>query len=109
MDDAVPPLPVSMHTQAPPMHHIPLHISPPPPVPSPLAWQETADRVKEPARSELGSRVRYYLFAALAFVLAAEVGLDLQSGAPSAPQDVLYTVLALLLGWTALNERRATL
>jgi hypothetical protein len=36
--------------------------------------------VKEPARSEVGSTVRYYLFAFLAFVLAAEVVADLQSG-----------------------------
>ena len=37
-------------------------------------------RVVEPARSQLGSRVRYYLYAFLAFCLGAEVVADLQSG-----------------------------
>lgn len=36
-----------------------------------------------PARSELGSRIRYYLFAFLAFVLASEVAVDLTSGEAS--------------------------
>lgn len=34
----------------------------------------------QPARSEMSSRLRYYLFAFLAFVLASEVVVDLQSG-----------------------------
>ena len=127
--------------------------------------QERADKVKEAARPEVGSWVRYYLFAFLAFVLAAEVAADLQSGgwarcamgdsdighgrlgappatcaarmhgrprrclvpccslhppththtcccpccadAPSAAQDVLYTLLVIALGWTSYSERKS--
>jgi hypothetical protein len=36
--------------------------------------------VKQPAKSELTSWVRYYLYGFLAFVLIAEVLTDLQSG-----------------------------
>lgn len=39
----------------------------------------------QPARSEMGSRLRYYLFAFLAFVLATEVVVDLQSGGRQRP------------------------
>lgn len=42
--------------------------------------QERAQKVVQPARSEMSSRLRYYLFAFLAFVLASEVVVDLQSG-----------------------------
>lgn len=71
--------------------------------------QERAARVAAPARSELGSRIRYYLFAFLAFVLASEVAVDLTSDSPSAFQDVLYTLLVVLLGVTAFNERKTLL
>jgi hypothetical protein len=124
-----------------------------------LLPQARADKVVEPARSEVGSWLRYYLFTFLAFVLAVEVGIDLQSGgwvgilllspcgmpvqqlplpcpplllccappptcarpcccrfccscpadSPSAMQDVLYTLLVILLGVTAINERRTLL
>ena len=46
----------------------------------PPRLQARADKVVEPARSDVGSWLRYYLFAFLAFVLAVEVGIDLQSG-----------------------------
>lgn len=71
--------------------------------------QERASKVAAPARSELGSRIRYYLFAFLAFVLASEVAVDLASESPSAFQDVLYTLLVVLLGVTAFNERKTML
>lgn len=69
--------------------------------------QERADKVKQPAKSELTSWVRYYLYGFLAFVLIAEVMTDLQSDAPSALQDVLYTLLVVVLGVTAYSERKA--
>lgn len=117
-----------------------------PPAP-PVCLQARRERVTEPARTELSSRVRYYLFAFLAFVLAGEVIADLQSGAycafvslqskhrklnagggdlhdlsrrvpclprapadaPSAVQDVIYTLLVVALGVTSLSERRTKL
>ncbi|PRW51121.1 hypothetical protein C2E21_5514 [Chlorella sorokiniana] len=69
--------------------------------------QERAQKVVQPARTEMGSRLRYYLFAFLAFVLASEVVFDLQSDAPSALQDVIYTLLVIALGVTAFNERKS--
>jgi hypothetical protein len=42
--------------------------------------KERAERVKDPARSEVSSRLRSYLFAFLAFLLSAEVVADLRSG-----------------------------
>ena len=65
-----------------------------------------AERVKEPAKAELGSSLRVNLFFVLAFLMAAQVGADLASGAPSPGPDVLYTALAALAVWLALNERR---
>eukprot|EP00887_Chlorella_sp_A99_P001253 scaffold14.g1253.t1 len=69
--------------------------------------QQQADKVKEPARTEIRqvSRARFYLFALLAFLLAAQGVTDLASDAPSALQDTLYILLAVALGFTAVRER----
>lgn len=67
--------------------------------------QQQADKVKEPARTEISSRARFYLFALLAFLLAAQGVTDLASDAPSALQDTLYILLAVALGFTAVRER----
>ena len=53
----------------------------------------------------MGSPAWFYLFLALAFILAADVGADLASDAPSVGPDVLYTALAALAAWLAVNER----
>lgn len=63
----------------------------------------------EPAADEVRSPARVFLFGGLSVVLAGAVGLDLTSGAPSAPQDVLYTLLAVGMLWTAVREREELL
>jgi len=65
-----------------------------------------AARVTEPAKQEIKSPLRLYLFLALAFLLAADVGADLSSDQPSLGPDVLYTSLAALAVFLAFNERR---
>lgn len=65
-----------------------------------------AYKVKETAKEEVRSPIRLYLFFALAFLLAADVGADVASGDPSLGPDVLYTGLAALSCWLALNEKR---
>ena len=64
-----------------------------------------ASKVQEPAKEEIGSPVRTYLFLALAFLLAADVGADIASEYPSYGPDALYTGLAALSCWLAMNER----
>jgi hypothetical protein len=68
--------------------------------------QARARKVVEPARQEIGSPLRFYLFLFLVAILGADVGADLLTEEPSAGPDVLYTVLAFLAGWLAINERR---
>jgi len=51
--------------------------------------------VVQPARSEMSSRLRYYLFAFLAFVLATEVVVDLQSGKCCSSPAAAFTACLL--------------
>ena len=66
-----------------------------------------AQKVIEPARKEIGSPVRFYLFLVLGFLLAADVGADLASSEPSMGPDVLYTTLTALAIWLAFKEKEA--
>jgi hypothetical protein len=66
-----------------------------------------AQRVIEPARQEISSPIRFYLFLVLAFLLAADVGADLASSEPSIGPDLLYSALAALAVWLAINEKEA--
>ncbi len=68
--------------------------------------RQRAQRVTEPAQQEMGSPLRFYLFLALAFLLAADVGADISSDQPSLGPDLLYSALAALAVWLAFNERR---
>lgn len=65
-----------------------------------------AAKVKEPAAKELGSPLRFYLYLGLAFLLAADVGADVASDQPSLGPDALYTALAALAAFLAINERK---
>ena len=69
--------------------------------------KERARRVLDPARQEIGSPVRFYLFLSLAFLLAADVGADIASDDPSMGPDILYTALAAMAVWLSFNERKA--
>lgn len=69
--------------------------------------RERAQRVTEPARQEVGSPLRFYLFLALAFLLVADVGADVASADPSVGPDLIYSSLAGLAIWLAINERSA--
>lgn len=71
--------------------------------------RERANKVTEPARDEMGSPVRFYLFLVLAFLLAADVGADMASDDPSIGPDVLYTALAALAAWLAFQEKQTKL
>ena len=69
--------------------------------------RQQAERVKVPAQQEIGSPLRFYLFLALAFMLIADVGADVaREGGASVGPDVLYTGLAALAVWLAVNEKR---
>jgi len=69
--------------------------------------KQKAQRVIEPARQEIRSPIRFYLFLVLGFLLAADAGADLASSEPSLGQDVLYLGLCALAVWLAINEKRA--
>jgi chaperonin cofactor prefoldin len=69
--------------------------------------RERVDRVVEPARQEVRSPLRFYLFTCLAGLLVLELAGDLVSNAPSAVPDLLYISLAGLAAFLAVNERRA--
>lgn len=70
------------------------------------ALRARAARVTEPAAAEIGSAPRFYLFMALAFLLVADVGADMAGAELSVGPDVLYTALAALAVWLAINEKR---
>lgn len=55
---------------------------------------------------ETTSPLRMYLFLGLSFILIADVGADVSSADPSLGPDVLYTGLAALAVWLAMNERK---
>ncbi len=69
--------------------------------------KQRAARVIEPARQEISSPIRFYLFLVLGFLLAADVGADMASNEPSLGPDLLYTTLAALSVWLAINEKKA--
>jgi len=64
-------------------------------------------QITEPARRELASPLRLYVFTYLAIVLACVVASDVGGGAPDLGLDALYGVLCGLLGVNAWNERAA--
>ena len=68
--------------------------------------RQRAQRVIEPAKEEIGSPLRFYLFFGLAFLLVADVGADLASDSPSIGPDLLYSSLAALAVWLAINEKK---
>jgi hypothetical protein len=65
-----------------------------------------AAKVVEPARAEVSSSLRANLYFVLSFLLAAQVGADVASADPSVGPDLLYSSLAALAVWLAVNERR---
>jgi len=65
------------------------------------------ERIKEPARGEVASPMRLYLFGYLTCILLAAVGSDLASEEPSLAIDALYVAIAAGLGVTAWKERSA--
>lgn len=64
------------------------------------------DAMNAVRKEETTSPLRMYLFLGLSFLLIADVGADVSSAEPSIGPDVLYTGLAALAVWLAMNERR---
>jgi hypothetical protein len=54
----------------------------------------------------VSSSLRANLYFVLSFLLAAQVGADVASADPSVGPDLLYSSLAALAVWLAVNERR---
>ena len=69
--------------------------------------QALRERIKEPARGEVASPMRLYLFGYLTCILLAAVGSDRASEEPSLAIDALYVAIAAGLGVTAWKERSA--
>lgn len=67
--------------------------------------QQRATTVRKPAEREIRSPLRLYIFGLLSIILTGSVGLDLLSSSPSPTQDALYSIIAVLMGITAMQER----